>query len=95
MRPLFWLSGGPQAVAEHSMSVPVMEEVRACPSIEGGTVSIRVRYRLRVMWDMNSDLVSVLRPLSENTGKSWAADGRSGSVPVREGVRAGPGEQCQ
>jgi hypothetical protein len=77
------------------MSVPVMEEVRACPSSEGGTVSIRVKYRLRVMWDMNSDLVSVLRPLSERTGKSWAAAGRSGSVPVREGVtvRAGPGEQ--
>ena len=46
-------------VAKHGRSVPVREEVRAGPSIEGGTVFVRVRCRLRYIRDLNSDLVLV------------------------------------
>ncbi len=45
LRLLIWWAGGPQVVAEHCMSVPVGEEVRAGPSIEGGTVFVLVRCR--------------------------------------------------
>jgi hypothetical protein len=46
-------------VAKHCRSVPVREEVRAGPSIEGGTVFVRVRCRLRYTRDRNSELVLV------------------------------------
>ncbi len=46
-------------VAEHCRSVPVREEVLAGPSIEGGTVFVRVRCRLRDTRDRNSELVLV------------------------------------
>ena len=47
MRLLIWWAGGPQVVAEHCRSVPVGEEVRAGPSIEGGTVFEFVLVRCR------------------------------------------------
>ena len=47
-------------VAEHCRSVPVGEEVRAGPSIEGGTVFVRVRCRLRDNGDVNSELYMFL-----------------------------------
>ena len=59
LRPLFWWPGGPQAVAEHCRSVLVREEVRAGPSIGGGTMFVRVRCRWRGARDMNSELVLV------------------------------------
>ena len=59
LRLLIWWAGGPQVVAEHCRSVPVREEVRAGPGIEGGTVFVRVRCRLRGARDMNSELVLV------------------------------------
>ncbi len=59
MRPLFWWPGGPQAVAKHCRSVLVREEVRAGLSIEGGTVFVRVRCRVRGTRDMDSELVLV------------------------------------
>ena len=59
LRPLFRWPCGPQAVAEHCRSVLVREGVRAGPSIEGGTVFVRVRCRLRDNGDMNSELVLV------------------------------------
>ncbi len=46
-------------VAEHSRSVPVREEVPDGPSIEGGTVFVRVRCRMRDNGDMNLELVLV------------------------------------
>ena len=59
MRPLSEWSGGPWAEAGHSGSVPVREGVLAGPSIEGGTVFVRVRCRLRVDGDMSSGLVLI------------------------------------
>jgi hypothetical protein len=46
-------------VAEHCGSVLVREEVRAGPSIGGGTAFVRVRCRLRGARDMNLELVLV------------------------------------
>ena len=46
-------------MAEHCGSVLFREEVRAGPSIGGGTVFVRVRCRLRGDRDMNSELVLV------------------------------------
>ncbi len=46
-------------MAEHCRSVLVREEVRAGPSIGGGTVFVRVRCRLRGARDMNSELILV------------------------------------
>ncbi len=59
MRLLIWWAGGLQVVAEHCWSVLVREEVRAGPSIEGGTVFVRVRCRLRDDGDMSLELVLV------------------------------------
>ena len=59
LRLLIWWAGGPQVVAEHCRSVPVGEEVRAGPSIEGGTVFVRVRCRWKYTRDRNSELVLV------------------------------------
>ena len=43
-------------MAECCRSVLVREEVRAGPSIGGGTVFVRVRCRLRDNGDVNSEL---------------------------------------
>ena len=59
LEAMIWWTCGPQVVSKHSRSVPVREEVRAGPSIEGGTVFVRVRCRLRVDGDMSSGLVMV------------------------------------
>ena len=47
LEAVIWWTGGPQVVAKHCRSVPVREEVRAGPSIGGGTAFVRVRCRLR------------------------------------------------
>ena len=57
LRLLVWWAGGPQVVAEHCRSVPVGEEVRAGPGIEGGAWFVRVSCRMRDIGDMNSELV--------------------------------------
>ena len=59
LEAMIWWTGGPQEVAKHCRSVPVREEVRAGPSIEGGTVLVRVGCRLRYTRDRNSELVLV------------------------------------
>ena len=57
LEAVIWWTGGPQVVAKHCRSVPVREEVRAGPSIEGGTVFVRVRCRRRCTRDRKSELV--------------------------------------
>ncbi len=59
LEAMIWWPGGLQVVAEHCRSVPVREEVLAGPSIEGGTVFVRVRCRLRDTRDRSSELVLV------------------------------------
>ncbi len=59
LEAMIWWTGGLQVVSKHCRSVPVREEVRAGPSIEGGTAFGRVRCRLRYTRDRNSEIVLV------------------------------------